>query len=293
MNDHAEIIRRNSRPMEPVATGVEPRLQILPNIKAVLFDVYGTLLISGSGDVGVAMQMTRADALHEAIDACGVRCEISAEALQTQFYDAIQDEHQRAKGSGTQYPEIVVEETWRKVFDEGNSSGIITTPGDFDAARFALEFETRVNPVWPMPGFAEVVQTLRRRGLTLGIVSNAQFFTPLFVEHFLQGSLQENGFPPENCFYSYQHRVAKPGVELYQRAAEALDCVGIAACDILYVGNDMLNDVFPAASVGMKTALFAGDQRSLRLRKNDPRISTLQPDLTLTELSDLLTCLPR
>ena len=293
MNDYAEIIRRNSRPMEPVATGMEPRLQMLPNIKAVLFDVYGTLLISGSGDVGVAMQMTRADALQGAIDSCGVQCKIPVEALQTMFYEAIQDEHQRAKRGGTQHPEIVVEETWRKVFDEANSRGIVTMPVDFDAAQFALEFETRVNPVWPMPGFAEVVQTLRRRGLTLGIVSNAQFFTPLLVEYFLEGSLQKNGFPPENCFYSYQHRVAKPGVELYRRAAEALDGVGIAAVDILYVGNDMLNDVFPAKNVGMKTALFAGDNRSLRRRKDDPRISNLLPDVTLTELSDLLTCLPR
>lgn len=119
------------------------------------------------------------------------------------------------------------------------------------------------------------------------------FFTPLLMEYFLESSLEENGFPPQNCFYSYQQRVAKPGEDLYRRAVETLDGVGIEACDTLYVGNDMLNDILPASKVGMKTALFAGDQRSLRLRKDDPRMSALQPDVTLTRLLDILACLPR
>ena len=40
--------------MWPMETHVESRLQRLPGIKAVLFDIYGTLVISGSGDVGSA-----------------------------------------------------------------------------------------------------------------------------------------------------------------------------------------------------------------------------------------------
>ena len=38
--------------MQPVETHVEPRLQKISGIKAVVFDIYGTLVISGSGDVG-------------------------------------------------------------------------------------------------------------------------------------------------------------------------------------------------------------------------------------------------
>ena len=53
----------------------------------------------------------------------------------------------------------------------------------------------------------------------------------------------------------------------------------------------MLNDIAAAAAVGFCTALFAGDQRSLRLRTNDKRVGNVQPDLVLTELPQLIDCL--
>lgn len=176
MNSYANTIQRNSRPLEPIPTDAKSRLHVFPNIKAVLFDIYGTLLVSGSGDVGVAMQMTKAEALQTALDACGVKAEIGADEFQTKFYEAIADEHQRAKNAGTDYPEIVVEQIWQKVFEEAIATGAVTIPREFRAEQFALEFETRVNPVWPMPGLREVLKSLRRQGYTLGIISNAQFF---------------------------------------------------------------------------------------------------------------------
>ena len=54
------------------------------------------------------------------------------------------------------------------------------------------------------------------------------------------------------------------------------------------MGNDMLNDILPARSVGFRTALFAGDKRSLRLRRDDPRCNNLKPDMILTDLIQLV-----
>jgi putative hydrolase of the HAD superfamily len=53
------------------------------------------------------------------------------------------------------------------------------------------------------------------------------------------------------------------------------------------VGNDMLKDIWPAARLGCKTALFAGDRRSLRLREDDERCRELEPDLVVDDLSQL------
>ncbi|RCS56178.1 HAD family hydrolase [Bremerella cremea] len=293
MNPFTEILNRNRHPLEPIATELPSQLKELPGIQAVLFDIYGTLLVSGSGDVGTAMEMTKGDALEAAWQACGVTSQIPAEEMVQQFYAVIQGDHKTATKRGTSYPEIVVEEIWQKVFAAAIDNNQVTVPPDFNPAVFALEFESRVNPVWPMPHMKEVLDTLQERGITLGIISNAQFFTPKIMEYFLGSSLEEIGFQPENCFFSYQHRVAKPGKDLYLAAAQTLAGAGIDMCHILYVGNDMLNDVQPAAQVGMKTALFAGDQRSLRLRKDDARMLPIQPDVTLTSLPDILACLPR
>ncbi len=57
MNDSLiEIIRDRSRPLSPVSTGVDAKLQSLHGIRAVLFDVYGTLFVSSSGEIGIANQ---------------------------------------------------------------------------------------------------------------------------------------------------------------------------------------------------------------------------------------------
>ena len=58
--------------------------------------------------------------------------------------------------------------------------------------------------------------------------------------------------------------------------------------EVLFIGNDMLNDVYPANKVGFKTALFAGDRRALRLRKNKQEVKNLEPDYIITDLLQLL-----
>jgi putative hydrolase of the HAD superfamily len=51
----------------------------------------------------------------------------------------------------------------------------------------------------------------------------------------------------------------------------------------------MLNDIYPAHLLGFKTALYAGDQRSLRRRENDSRCQSLTPDRVITSLDQIFT----
>ena len=68
---YPEIVRRLCRPLTLQPTGEPPVLKPMSDIQGVLFDVYGTMFISGSGDVGVAQKSGRADALAEAWSASG------------------------------------------------------------------------------------------------------------------------------------------------------------------------------------------------------------------------------
>jgi putative hydrolase of the HAD superfamily len=63
--------------------------------------------------------------------------------------------------------------------------------------------------------------------------------------------------------------------------------MGIAAESALYVGNDLRNDIQPAAQAGFRTALFAGDRRSLRLHRDDQQCRDLSPDWVVTDLGQL------
>jgi putative hydrolase of the HAD superfamily len=75
---------------------------------------------------------------------------------------------------------------------------------------------------------------------------------------------------------------------MFQVAAEQLKHMDISVGSALYIGNDMLNDMYPAKQAGFKTGLFAGDARSLRLRENDPKCKDLSVDLVITDLIQLL-----
>ncbi len=57
--------------------------------------------------------------------------------------------------------------------------------------------------------------------------------------------------------------------------------------EILYLGNDIRNDIWPAQAEGFRTALFAGDRRSLRLRADDPDCGNVRPDWVVTGLEQL------
>jgi putative hydrolase of the HAD superfamily len=68
---------------------------------------------------------------------------------------------------------------------------------------------------------------------------------------------------------------------------KVLEEMRIAPAKVVYVGNDMLNDIMPAKHAGFQTALFAGDKRSLRLRQDDSRCNGIIPDLVFTHLMEL------
>ncbi|MEM6331360.1 MAG: HAD family hydrolase [Planctomycetota bacterium] len=286
MTDLTEIIRRLSRPLEPQPTGAEPRLPTLAGVRAVLFDVYGTLLISASGDISLTSGVSRGDAAEEALAAAGVDLGQPGDRVAAALREVIERRHRQ---SGHAFPEVDIAQVWRETATL-LTGGKVDLP-DAAARRLAVEYECRVNPIWPMPGCARVLAAIKGAGLPMGIVSNAQFFTPVAMEALLGGAVGGLGFDPSLCFWSYAARQAKPGRPLYEAAAAALAGRGVQPAEVLYVGNDMLNDVWPAAAVGFQTVLFAGDARSLRLREGDPRVAGLTPSAVVTELPQLLTIL--
>lgn len=285
-----EILRRHCQPLDPLPTGAFPQLRKLPGVRAVLFDVYGTLFISASGEVGSGGDEGKAEAFVDALAAAGITADVDGERGIQRLVDTIRAQHAEAREQGVDYPEVNIEEIWKTTLAGLAEHGRIPNE-KIDFGQVALEYEVRSNPVWPMPGLLECLEDLERRKLTLGLVSNAQFFTLELFPALLGKTAEALGFDPGLCHLSYCHGRAKPGVFLYQLAERSLAERGIGTREALYVGNDMLNDILPASSGGYRTALFAGDARSLRRREKDPRVQDITPDLILTDLRELKQCL--
>lgn len=264
-------------PLSPIATGLEAGGQLAGPVSCVMFDIYGTLFISGSGDIGTARkrlrELKRLDAL---ITEYGIA--ETPDTLLDAYFVAIEKTHKRLKQSGVDYPEVEIDRIWQEVLD---------TDGIETIRRFATEFELIVNPVYPMPHLAELLSGCREKKLVMGIVSNAQFFTAYLFQWFLGKDPEALGFDPELLIYSFRHGCAKPSPRLFHAAVQALDRKGIDPEQVLYLGNDMRNDVWAAGRAGFRTALFAGDARSLRLRKDMTECRDISPDLLITDLNQL------
>ncbi|HPP53721.1 MAG TPA: HAD family hydrolase, partial [Thermoguttaceae bacterium] len=279
-----EIFRRHFRRLEPIPPPAEMLHRFGPlwnqrpawigQIRAVLFDLYGTLWISSSGQLEQLRTPTHREAIQQAIEAVGLRPSRWSEDEADLLFRVIDSMHAQRRAEGVDHPEISLPEAWRRALQEWARSGAIREAEleGVDLDRLVVECEARANPLWPMPDAEQTLHRLRRGGYLLGAVSNAQFYTPWVFHALFDRSAPELGLDPEIIFYSYVYGEAKPGQKLFQLARQALANRRIAPEQTIHVGNDMLHDIWPAHQQGFRTVLFAGDQRSLRLRTEDPRL---------------------
>ncbi len=283
-----QIILEQLRPMMPVPLHLSPKLPVLDEIKSVIFDVYGTLLISGSGDVGTIRKGENGNLLCRALVSAGfvikndTACEYALSAVQR----CISSHHSVLKLQGVPFPEVDILEIYSEVIDDLLHRNMISgKPVRMALLKLAVSYEILSNPLWPMPGCKETIAKLKETHV-LGIISNAQFYTPLMFKALIKQDIRGNCFREDLIYYSYQSKRAKPSPFMFDKMKKQLyNRYGIGGNEVLYVGNDMRNDVGAAHTAGFRTALFAGDARSLRLREDDDTNSI--PDVILTDLRQL------
>jgi putative hydrolase of the HAD superfamily len=177
---------------------------------------------------------------------------------------------QNLKKPGLQFPEVDTEVVLSQLFPALDAPKI---------RLLAVLHEAANNPCAPMPGALHLVRSLATAKVKLGIVSNAQFYTPLLLEALWGSSPETLGFASEMIFYSFEEGSAKPGPQLYEKAFRTLKGLGVDPMNTLMIGNSVANDILPAQKTGFMTALFAGDTRSFRPQPNG------LPDTVLTRFS--------
>lgn len=282
-----ERARRQRAPLLPVATGVLEQLPPLRGVRAVLFDIYGTVLVSASGDIEAGEWADRERIFRAAAAEAGI--EVHGEAplgVRERFAATVCAHHARARASGADVPEVEIRDVWREVLAVWAAEGRVGAWSDGGVEVLAVEFECRANPVWCMPGFPCVLDDLKDR-FALGIVSNAQFYTPIVLEALTGRAVRDLGFDPDLCAWSWEWRCAKPSPRLLGVVLDRLAGRGIRPGEVVFVGNDTARDMIPARDAGCRTVLFAGDRRSLRVQAG------VKPDAVITGLSRLPALLGR
>lgn len=279
------------RDLTPIPTGEPEVLTSLHDIRAVLFDLYGTLFLSSAGDLGLHENQEAARAFSDALNAAGLSpANPDPGAGLTAWKDLIREDHRVRRDKGEPCPEVDIRDIWRR-FARDHCPGAPTASDDPAWSIAAVTYETTVNTVTPAPGAVELLAALDRRGLALGLVSNAQFYTRLLFDAYLGGPPDQLGFRPDLCVFSYELGAAKPSPAMFRGVLERLAGEGIEPGQVVYVGNDMLKDIATASRAGCRTILYAGDRRSLRTREEDARCAGIQPDAVITDLHQVEACL--
>ncbi len=301
--DYLQYIERflGKEKMIPLPTAMVPDYKSDPSIKAVIFDIYGTLLISGSGDIEESS--VTPENVNTALEYGGMklidhdsnRQQILQNMLNS-FKQEVFRHHDAARNTDNPYPEIDILKIWGKIISDQHENNVLQTNGNGCLECFTFIFEVLSNPIYPMPGMFELVQELKKTGIPLGIISNAQFYTPVIMNFFLHHLLTDletiPPFDPDLTVFSYKLMRAKPDMQLFNKVKTAIrEKYKLQPSQVLFVGNDMYRDIYPAAQAGFKTALFAGDERSLRLRTDKIEVNKLYPDFIITDLLQILNIL--
>jgi putative hydrolase of the HAD superfamily len=242
----------------------------------ILWDIYGTLIVAERGDLNSLVRRHAELLTAFELTVRNFSLSMSAEALHEHFIAAIRAERKQRIAEGVAFPEIRIEEIWWKLLDNAALN---------QAREVALFFERNANPKRLQPHAFDTLIALKRRGLRQGIVSNAQFYTPIELSELLRDESAcaicnyESIFDSSLVVFSFELGIAKPDPAPFRRVVEVLIRENIMPDDCVFVGDSPTNDVVPAQHLGFKTVLFA------------PAGTTdlpVKPDLVIHNLAQLL-----
>jgi FMN phosphatase YigB (HAD superfamily) len=211
-------------------------------IRAVIFDVYGTLL-----EVGPAPPEAEANwhelwtrTLQTAPRFTRLEFAIRCNHVVARFHEA-------ARALGIQWPEV----DWPRVVVEVVPELKRVTAEQLDDFVFQ-QMRTGHTTRMP-PEAAECLHQLKRAKYLLGIASNSQAYTLREFGAALAGhALHLNFFEPELCIWSFQHGFSKPDPYIFQVMSTRLQARGIGPGETLMVGDRLDNDIQPARKFGWR-----------------------------------------
>jgi len=239
------------------------------NIRAVIFDIYGTLLEVGPPppDADARWQHLCRDLLRAAPRLSRLQFSVAARQVIARLHEA-------AHARGIPWPEV----HWPSVVSEIMPE--LTRLSRPDQEHFLFRYIQTDHSTCMTAETAAALRWLKDRPTLLGIASNAQAYTLReLTEALATHGLGMDFFESCLCFWSFEHGFSKPDPHVFQIFTARLVALGLSPPEILMVGDRLDNDIAPARAHGWQTWQFGsaadGDWASLRdaLRRSQPKAS--------------------
>ena len=295
--------------MWPAAPNIDqpkakPHLKQIPGIRAVSFNIYGTLVSVPGGELYFVHpeKFLMETALEKTIQEFKMWQSMSRKPgkpseYMGRIYEQILDEVRIARGSGGErHPETRSDDIWGRIVNR-----LTKNEYQYDAAfygdvnqlaeKISYFFHTSLQGYAALPGTLETLQALKQRGVALGLLADAQCFTPVHLLRALsrQGKLSRvtEVFDPELMVLSFEVGSRKPSERLFRALVAKLAERDVAANQVLHVGSNLPNDLMPARRLGFRTALYAGDKSAVVASNEQLNEPASRPDVLITAIEQL------
>jgi putative hydrolase of the HAD superfamily len=231
-------------------------------IKGILFDLYGTLI-----DIETDESMEK---IYRGISRFLIYQGINLrwQNLRDLYYQIMQELRQ---SSSEQHPEIDVEAVWDALLAR---QGMASEAERRGLKRYLAQLYRGLS-LKRLKRFSSVKRVLNtlRHSYRMAIVSDAQ---PCFAGAEIRTVKLESYFDPLIISANYGFR--KPDLRMIRLA---LDNIGLAPGEVIFVGNDMYRDIYCAQQLGIKTIFFASTSGA-------QSYGEVVPDYRIIHFKDLL-----
>ncbi len=303
--DYLDTRKDLSWPAPPAAETprAKPHLAPMPEVRAVTWSAYGTLLNITGGELlfehpqkfvmDVALDKTIQE--FKMWPAMTRKPGHPADYLR-RIYGNVLDEMQFVPSKARKHPEVASDRIWEAILTK-----LLRNEYRFDAGfhgplpdysrKVAYFFHASLQGCTGYPGLARALQHVQRTLAVQGLLANGQCFTPVQLARAVRAQEAAEKLadliPEDLRVLSYEVRARKPSERVFREMLSRLKGRGIDASQVLHVGASVTQDVAPAKKFGMKTALFAGDKATLQATPEQLKQPQTRPDLLLTELPQI------
>lgn len=211
--------------------------------RAVLFDIYGTVLQVGPPP-------SDADARWSSLfrDFFGKPPRLNRLDFSVACNQVVARQHTIARGRGIPFPEVLWPSIVAEVLPE------FTRLPMAQQEEFVFRQMQIGRTLCLQTGAKEVLTFLHERRHLLGIASNSQAYTLRELrEHLAPTGLSLDLFDRDLSFWSFAQGFSKPDPHVFQMLIARLEARGIAPGETLMVGDRLDNDIEPARAFAWQT----------------------------------------
>jgi FMN phosphatase YigB (HAD superfamily) len=290
---------------EPQPLRAKPTLKTLPDIRAVLWSVYGTLLTIQDGQLmhehpqELRMQVALEKTIEEFNMWYSMHREKGApwEAMLRQYHKIVQHLAMVGTKRKGDKPHVDSARVWGTIIERliqneyQWDTSIAASPDDL-AVKVAYFFHAMLQGVRATPHAANVVTRLSQGHIRQGLLADTQRFTVAQMLHAFGETEQiqnpQELFSPTLLIESARYGIRKPSETLFARAAHQVEKLHFQPEQVLCVSHRLDGDLAVAAEYGFRTALYAGDKNCCPVTAEQLKDPDLRPDRLITDLEHVL-----